>query len=106
MTGVQTCALPIYNFYVGQAELGIERQANLNSDFAVYPNPAKERVTVSSQSNETFSAILYDYTGKALRQINNALHNRQIDLSAYPDGMYILKIRKGQQITTKRIVKQ
>src|SRR6056297_824589 len=94
------------NFYVGQAEVGIERETTLKSEFALYPNPAKERVTVSSQSTETFSCILYDYTGKALQQIKNALHSRQIDLSAYPDGMYILKIQNGQQITTKRIVKQ
>ncbi len=94
------------NFYVGQAEVGIEAQTSIDSDFSVYPNPAKEMITVSARLNETFSLTLYDYTGKVMHQISDAVHGRQINLAAYPEGIYILKIQTGQHILTRRIVKQ
>lgn len=74
-------------------------QENLNIDFHLFPNPALETLRVSSKPGCYYK--IYNVQGIMMQtgQINSDSY--QIDVSAFPEGMYLFQI-EGQ---TKRFVK-
>lgn len=66
----------------------------------VYPNPTVSFVTVDADAE--FSFVLTDLNGKLLRKEENAA-SYLLDLSEYPDGVYLLNTSDG---TTHKIVKE
>lgn len=58
----------------------------------IFPNPVKNKLYISSKSNEDFQQILiYSIDGKIIyRSIKNESSN-EIDVSELPNGIYILK---------------
>lgn len=76
--------------------------------YGVFPNPAKNTITVSSvlnALNAPFSAVIYDLTGKAVTHASlDGLH-KSIDLSGIPDGVYFIKIIEPQKSTTLKFIK-
>lgn len=70
---------------------GIESPATM---FSVYPNPARDQVTVrsgSDRSDDTFHLLLTDLHGRALYQ-SPAVRELNLSLNSYPSGMYVLRI--------------
>jgi hypothetical protein len=68
-----------------------------NIDIAIYPVPAKDKLNVAISANKNINTqfIIYDATGRMVKQLsekiivgNNAL---QIDLTNLPNGQYILR---------------
>ena len=92
MTGVQTCALPIYN----------ERDA-----MNVFPNPSNGHVfiDINLQRAEDGTVTVHDLMGKVLytRELNNtSTMSLEADLSALSKGMYTVVLRtKNKRITRK-----
>ncbi len=77
----------------------------------VYPNPTTGVITVELVNvAESATLALMDASGKVLVQqaldVTGAYATEQIDLSNYPDGMYMLKLSSGEDLRTRRIVKQ
>ncbi len=80
----------------------------LMGQWAVYPNPATNNLTISNNSGLSVSNMeLLDLNGKVL--YNSTWGNqleKQIDITQLQTGMYILKLSFDGQISSKRIVKQ
>lgn len=80
-------------------------------DIRVMPNPTTALLTVrfpADMEQEELVWDLVDLNGKSLqRQVLPAPSDQDIDLSAYPSGMYLLHFsnRQGQLLQTHRIVK-
>jgi hypothetical protein len=76
--------------------------------WAVYPNPATNNLTISNNSGLSVSNMeLLDLNGKVL--YNSTWGNqleKQIDITQLQTGMYILKLSFDGQISSKRIIKQ
>ena len=71
----------------------------------VYPNPTDDIVTLEFEASGVYNLTLMDITGKALlRQIAEG-QTVQIDLSAYPAGIYLLMMSDGKRQSITRIVK-
>lgn len=67
---------------------------SLSDVITIYPNPAKNKITVSSPVS--FNALcLFDLNGKLIWQKKNAAaqNNIEIDLGKIPAGVYVLKVR-------------
>ena len=96
-----------YFFIPGQLPVGIEDEPS--SDLArhtrVAPNPAKDAVTVSSDYG-ILGLDLYDLQGRHLLNDNLGSREATLDLSALPEGTYILQVSTPAGTTTKRIVKR
>jgi hypothetical protein len=65
-----------------------------SSDFKIYPNPANEFISVwCEKADRLFSFNLMDITGKIVYVASaNGFTPVQIDLSKYPNGIYLLKV--------------
>jgi hypothetical protein len=65
----------------------------------VYPNPARDIVTVDVKNvDQSTAIILYDATGKTLRVIHSKQSINQIDISELPSGNYFFGIAQAANI--------
>jgi hypothetical protein len=72
--------------------------------FKIFPNPAKNSITIS-QTEPTFNKYeIYSLNGKlvAENKINGIL--QKVDLSGNAEGMYIVKLIGNQKVEFKKIV--
>jgi hypothetical protein len=83
--------------------LGIEDQINYD-DFAIYPNPASEQITINSKNNTISTISITGVLGNVLfSEIDINSEVKTIDISSYSKGIYFIKINNN---TTKKIIKK
>ena len=94
------------------SDLSLRVNENDFQVFDVWPNPAKEVLNISLQSdisNEAY-VTLYDIEGK--RIVNKKLDttdgafNARLDLNSLSQGMYLVKIDQGDKQAVKKIIIQ
>ncbi|WP_242131825.1 T9SS type A sorting domain-containing protein [Aestuariivivens marinum] len=79
----------------------------LNKTLNIFPNPLRHGndITVSFGSLITVKASLYSITGKKIFQVNIENQDRKvINLTNLVNGVYMLKIEKGEALVTRKIV--
>lgn len=84
--------------------LGIDTESTmpLKDIIEVYPNPAAEQVFIRGISEgQHFQAILYDLSGKVVLQQSRI---PVLDVSHLVPGTYVLSLRTGNTILTKKIL--
>ena len=85
--------------------LGVED--NITAKFSLYPNPAKDSVTVifSDDIKET-QVSLYNISGKLVKNYTPTIINNRVvlDLSGFSSGFYIVSINTLKGIVTKRLI--
>ncbi len=69
------------------------------SPVSIYPNPAMDKVYIKSQS--VCSVELYDMEGRLMM----TTHAKEINISAYPQGVYFMKITCQNIAKTEKIIK-
>ena len=77
---------------------------NINTtgtNYLIYPNPTSDYVYLSGIIGISYSKI-YDITGKLLQSTSE----KKIDLSSYPNGIYIVNIRSNNKAITHSIIKK
>ncbi|MBN2681225.1 MAG: C10 family peptidase [Bacteroidales bacterium] len=84
----------------------IERGINAN----VYPNPTSGLINIEFESGKKGSIMLkiYDVQGKCIFSFSKLINNslvKGIDLSNYPNGLYLLSIQFEGSIINKQILK-
>jgi len=81
-----------------------DNELNL-SDVKVYPNPAKDRINLSS-TNEISSMSVYNSLGQEV--LRSAVNSRSfsLDVSNLHTGIYIVKLAVGQTVKTFKVVKK
>lgn len=92
----------------------VDYQINQEASIAIYPNPTKDKVTISLLVPQTavVNIEVYDMAGrklleKANRTIYEGLHQEEVDLSELGAGVYILKISSNTlRYGMKKIIKQ
>ena len=106
------------NFYIDYANLctaetlissgDIELAKNLN----IYPNPTKGIFNISFVADEvnSFELTIIDAFGKLIEMENKEMfvgeYTKQVDLSEYPRGIYMVQIKTNNSFITKRVVVQ
>ena len=82
---------------------------NKLESIVIYPNPAKDEVTLINPAFlDLDDVIIYDLTGRAIKtfNLNNKHSVNTIPISDLMDGVYLLRIIKGLDQTTIRMVKK
>jgi hypothetical protein len=103
-TGAKLASGDSSYYYFHTVETGIP---GLNaSNTAVYPNPAKGKITISS--NSPISAIeIYNLSGKRIfADYKIRQQSKEIDLTGYAKGMYFVKIYNGTTFYNRKVVIQ
>ncbi len=86
----------------------LETESIDKKDFAtkIYPNPTKGVFKIDTKRDiEEF--VLFDYTGKILMKKNNlAKGSNTFDISAYPQSVYLVRLKYGTESETFKIIKK
>ena len=86
--------------------LGIQENHLWNGLISVYPNPAKDKINIQTESKKDIDAVLFicDVAGQLLLQkdirIQGGLSTQTIDLSQLARGMYFLTMRSAENVVT------
>ena len=75
----------------------------------VYPNPTDEMAWIHLSKSGLYQFELLNTQGKVLQAFSSLLeqnHRQQIDLSAYPKGIYWLKATSKNQTIVQPLIKQ
>lgn len=113
-----TTVADMETYYVTQTVNGCESQPlaievhvqvlSLNKlhieDLNVYPNPTKDILNISAKK-EISEIEIFNLSGQRVLNKKNSIIN-SVDLSAFPRGNYILKVRSGKNQKTFKVVKQ
>ena len=78
-------------------------------DVSVYPNPAHDRVTITSSGFEITRLALRDVLGKEIKQADYTgltAHEFILDISLFSKGIYFIDIYSQDDQVTKKIIKQ
>lgn len=80
------------------------KENNARSLIEIAPNPSNGIFKISKLNNA--SLVVYDVLGNRLIYQPNLTKNYTLDLSAYPKGMYLLKIASEEVSETHRLLKK
>ena len=79
-------------------------EQTFTSEISIYPNPSTGIFTIDGVNQETFLTEVYDMSGRLIYADLNA---REIDLTSFEKGVYIVQIKEenGNLIDTKKVTK-
>lgn len=80
----------------------LSNQKNSISGLKVYPNPAKNNLFISSDSNQIKQVEIYNVLGKVV--LNTKVTNASINISAIAAGVYVVKITEAGKTATRKLV--
>jgi hypothetical protein len=79
----------------------------LSSNISFYPNPVKNNLEISNNSQLNLEITILDILGKKVLEINKAASIKQnINLSALATGTYYLQIKAGNNAMLEKFVKE
>lgn len=94
--------IPTNDPYCVDFNVGFVGIATINTPAVnVYPNPAKDNIFIENANNSTL--YFYNTLGQLVRKIENSSDVMNVNTSDFNNGIYILKIQKGESIQTKKI---
>lgn len=71
------------------------------NSFGMYPNPANDQITISSNEAGQKTIAIFDVLGK---EVLNTITLENVDISALDQGVYIVRITQGNASETKKLV--
>jgi len=81
----------------------------LSESVSIFPNPANDLLTVKFSDAQMFPVeiSLYDHVGKLLLRSVPSSFNKsyQLDVSGFPQGVYLLKIETAEGMAVRKVVK-
>lgn len=103
--GLKSLNLNEYQDKITTLDTKIEEDKTFN--IKAYPNPTGGRVSIEANDcNLLFDYILTDMTGKVLSKSNSILGFTELDLSGYPSGTYLLRVKTGENIQLCKLIKK
>ncbi len=95
--------------YQDTSSVGINKVAKNNLKLETYPNPVNSELNVAFTSSGSYQLTLMDITGKMVYNTANVVAtgkvNKAVNTSNLPKGMYLLQLNTGNQIITKKVIK-
>jgi hypothetical protein len=76
------------------------------SDIKLYPNPAKNVITIESIDANIESIKIFSMYGKLIMEQNNIEKRITLDLSQFASGPYFVRFTSNNEIKTIRFIKQ
>jgi len=68
----------------------------------VYPNPAKDVITISHSSTKISNIKIFDITGKQVKGINISDNKQTIDISDLQQGLYLVSLFDDKKIVSQQ----
>ena len=77
-----------------------------NNYLKLYPNPAKDMLNIFFDGNESKILKIYDMNGECIYTSSNSNLQKQIDISSFASGMYILKLYSANDVSSQVFCKE
>jgi hypothetical protein len=71
--------------------------------FEIYPNPATDYIRINSNIGVE-SLIITDIAGRVVTQMNNLSLSSRIELNGFKSGIYLVKMKNGNSVSTKKLI--
>jgi len=85
--------------------LGIESN-ELEKGIEIYPNPTSGILKINFKNSTDKSEIeIFNSIGQNVFK-NNISNQTEINISTFSNGIYLMKIKNGQNVVTKKIIKE
>lgn len=85
-------------------EVSVEDISEEENSVQIFPNPSSGIYHILGNTNSNWGFLVKDLMGNVVKKQDNLLAG-QFDLSAFPNGMYILVLNDKEQLIVKRILK-
>jgi hypothetical protein len=72
----------------------------------VFPNPAKETITIKTPGIINSKLTFYTSQGQPVKQQIIPGHQAEIDLSIFPQGLYLFQVQNGEKMSTGKFMKE
>ncbi|MFK7945981.1 MAG: T9SS type A sorting domain-containing protein [Saprospiraceae bacterium] len=79
---------------------------NTNNITNVYPNPSNGIINIVLGDVKSSFIQVFDINGKLIKTRVSKEYKTRIDLTDYPKGLYFIKIRQGNIVTTQKLIIQ
>lgn len=78
------------------------------NEVTLYPNPNNGKFIINLSSVKTDKIVIYDMLGRIIKEVKvlKGTDKVDIDLSGYPKGIYSVNILSGDQVISKKMIKQ
>lgn len=83
--------------------VGISIHANNSFALSVYPNPAKNSVTIACPETQ-FDYTVYNHLGQLIVLNKNSYGSATLDISAYASGIYLIEVNNGREKARKKLI--
>ena len=80
--------------------------ASFEEALKLYPNPTRNLITIQTQESGSYFIEISTLNGQLIHKSEFSGASYQTDLSSLENGVYFLKIRSENQLSTRKIVKQ
>ena len=77
-----------------------------SSSISIYPNPTSGKVIISLEKGTSTSITLRNSLGQQLVSKRFNKNQIEVDLSAYPNGIYFLQLEINGELITKKVLKK
>lgn len=85
----------------------IQINPSLNCFPLIYPNPAKENVTINLQDSRKATISIHTLNGRLIKRYEFSAHEKAVfSVADLPKGIYILQVMCDQKIFTEKLIKQ
>lgn len=91
------------NHFCASQVVGLDEQEE-EKDLSLYPNPANNVVQINLPRSTNAVLTLTDMYGRLVREID--YRERFIDVSSLAEGVYMVSLKDGNRLLTKRLVVQ
>lgn len=75
----------------------------LNNSLLIYPNPAKESVTLEL-NGKSFDFVLYNNLGQLIFSKKDNQNTEVIDLNNFAKGVYLIEVSVGKEVVRKKLL--
>lgn len=96
------------NFYVDNFQItnfGLSIEDNVIEGFTMYPNPVNDKLYFNALDNINDISI-FNLLGQEVMNSKPNVISADVDMSDLPTGMYVVKVKVGEQLGSYRIVKE
>ena len=96
-----------YKIDVSSDPLSVADVGMSAKDIQMYPNPARDQVTVSSQQfRGKVRVVIYNQLGQLQKQLTFEGAEKRISLDGLTSGLYIVQVEVGGQTLSRKLLKK
>jgi len=88
--------------------VGVDNEFGLSA-LRVFPNPSSNGIFSFSRdipASRNLELSIVDIVGRTLLEQHGGSLEQAVDLSGFPDGVYLLRINNGKEISSVKVIKQ